>query len=106
MIYTLLAPDPTFTGNCSGVEFNNGIGFCDSEFLVGWLCAKGFTIIPESLNCNKDVQLPTIPENLDDMNCDELVTLARAYSVPLAGIRPGDKEALVAAIIKAVRKNE
>ena len=49
MSYVLLAPDPTFTGVCSGVEFENGVGVCESDFLAGWLCAKGFTIPPDSV---------------------------------------------------------
>ena len=47
MRYLLLAPDPTFTGVCSGVEFENGVGVCESDFLAGWLSAKGFAIPPD-----------------------------------------------------------
>lgn len=103
MNYKLLAPDPTFTGACSGVEFCDGIGICESEFIVGWLCAKGFTIIP---NVTKDeASLSPLPEDLEELNCSALAALARSRSISLKGIRPGDKSALIKAITE-VRQNE
>ena len=80
MRYLLLAPDPTFTGVCSGVEFENGVGVCESDFLAGWLCAKGFTIPP--------------PDDLDALGITELVAMARMHGISLAGVRTGDKDAI------------
>ena len=96
MSYVLLAPDPTFTGVCSGVEFENGVGVCDSDFLAGWLCAKGFTIPPDSIRNSEPV--PDIPDDLDALGTDALVALAKARGVSLAGVRTGDKDAICARI--------
>ena len=93
MSYLLLAPDPTFTGVCSGVEFENGVGVCESDFLAGWLCAKGFAIPPDSVRNGEPV--PDIPDNLDALGTDALVALAKARGVSLAGVRTGDKDALI-----------
>ena len=96
MSYVLLAPDPTFTGVCSGVEFENGVGVCESDFLAGWLCAKGFTIPPDSIRNSEPV--PDIPDDLDALGTDALVALAKARGVSLAGVRTGDKDAICARI--------
>ena len=106
MQHLLYAPDPTFTGSCYGIDFCDGVGLCDNDFLAGFLCAKGFTTIPEE--CaevggtaaeNATVRnIPEIPDNLDGMRLDELVTLARSLGVSLAGIPQGNREKLVAAI--------
>lgn len=109
MKHILYAPDPTFTGSCYGMEFCDGVGLCDNDFLAGFLCAKGFTTIPEKgSECGEAVAkkaiVPSIPEisdHLDDLRLDELVTLARSLGVSLAGIPQGNREKLVAAI-KAV----
>lgn len=93
MSYVLLAPDPTFTGVCSGVEFENGVGVCGSDFLAGWLCAKGFTIPPDSIRNSEPV--PDIPDDLAALGTDALVALAKARGVSLAGVRTGDKDALI-----------
>ena len=93
MSYVLLAPDPTFTGVCSGVEFETGVGVCDSDFLAGWLCAKGFAIPPDSVRNGEPV--PDIPDNLDVLGTDALVALAKARGVSLAGVRTGDRAALI-----------
>ena len=77
MSYVLLAPDPTFTGVCSGVEFENGVGVCASDFLAGWLCAKGFAIPP------------------DQTQTDEPEALAHVRGISLAGVRTGDKAAVI-----------
>lgn len=94
MSYVLLAPDPTFTGVCSGVEFKNGVGVCDSDFLAGWLCAKGFAIPPDSMKQDGEA-VPDIPDDLDALGITELVALARTHGVSLAGVRMGDKDALI-----------
>ena len=95
-MYLLLAPDPTFTGVCGGVEFENGVGMCESAFLAGWLCAKGFAIPPDSVRNGEPV--PDIPDNLDVLGTDALVALAKARGVSLAGVRTGDRAALCARI--------
>ena len=95
-MYLLLAPDPTFTGVCGGVEFENGVGMCESAFLAGWLCAKGFAIPPDSVRNGEPV--PDIPDNLDVLGTDALVALAKARGVSLAGVRTGDKDAICARI--------
>ena len=94
MSYVLLAPDPTFTGVCSGVAFENGVGVCDSDFLAGWLCAKGFTVPPDSVKQDGEA-VPDIPDDLDGLEINELVALARAHGISLAGVRMGDKDALI-----------
>lgn len=93
MSYVLLAPDPTFTGVCSGVAFENGVGVCGSDFLAGWLCAKGFAIPPDSVRNGEPV--PDIPDDLDALGITELVALARTHGVSLAGVRTGDKAAVI-----------
>ena len=96
MSYLLLAPDPTFTGVCSGVEFENGVGVCESDFLAGWLCAKGFAIPPDSVQTDEPEELPPdIPDNLDALTMGELVSLAQTHGIPLAGVRMGDRAALI-----------
>ena len=95
MSYLLLAPDPTFTGVCSGVEFENGVGVCESDFLAGWLCAKGFAIPPDSVQTDEPEALPPIPDDLDALTMGELVALAQAHGIPLAGVRMGDRAALI-----------
>ncbi|MBQ1617585.1 MAG: hypothetical protein II086_10025 [Ruminococcus sp.] len=96
MRYLLLAPDPTFTGVCSGVEFENGVGVCESDFLAGWLCAKGFAIPPDSVQTDEPEELPPdIPDNLDALTMGELVSLAQTHGIPLAGVRMGDRAALI-----------
>lgn len=112
MKHILYAPDPTFTGSCYGMEFCDGVGLCDNDFLAGFLCAKGFTVIPEECAASSDSaavknaagSLPAIPDNLDGMRLDELAGLARALGVSLAGISRGNREQLVAAI-KAVAES-
>lgn len=94
MSYLLLAPDPTFTGVCSGVEFENGVGVCESDFLAGWLCAKGFAIPPDSYE-QEDESVPDMPDDLDALGITELVALAQAHGIPLAGVRMGDRAALI-----------
>ncbi len=95
-MYLLLAPDPTFTGVCSGVEFENGVGVCESDFLAGWLCAKGFAIPPDSVQTDEPEELPPdIPDNLDALTMGELVSLAQTHGIPLAGVRMGDRAALI-----------
>ena len=104
MKHILYAPDPTFTGCCYGIDFCDGVGLCDNDFLAGFLCAKGFTTIPEECaedgggTVAKNATVPDIPDNLDGMRLDELVTLARSLGVSLAGIPQGNREKLVAAI--------
>lgn len=93
MSYVLLAPDPTFTGVCSGVEFENGVGVCESDFLAGWLCAKGFTIPPDSIRNSEPV--PDIPDDLDALGTADLVRLAKAHGISLEGVRTGDKVGLI-----------
>lgn len=105
MPHIIYAPDPTFTGVCSGIEFVDGVGFCNSDFIAGWLCAKGFTINPENSGDYEKPALPPIPDSLNNLSCDELVALARAYSVPMTGIRHGDKVAIVKAITEAVNSD-
>ena len=96
MSYVLLAPDPTFTGVCSGVAFENGVGVCKSDFLAGWLCAKGFAIPPDSVQTDEPEELPPdIPDNLDALGIAELVALAHARGISLAGVRLGDRAALI-----------
>ena len=95
MSYVLLAPDPTFTGVCSGVEFENGVGVCASDFLAGWLCAKGFTIPPDQTQTDEPEAPPDIPDNLDALGIAELVALAHARGISLAGVRLGDRAALI-----------
>ena len=97
MSYLLLAPDPTFTGVCSGVEFENGVGVCESDFLAGWLCAKGFAIPPDSYE-QEDESVPEIPDDLDALGITELVAMARMHGISLAGVRTGDKNAICARI--------
>ena len=94
MSYVLLAPDPTFTGVCSGVEFENGVGVCDSDFLAGWLCAKGFAIPPDSVKSDGEA-VPDIPDDLDALGTGDLVRLARTHGISLEGVRTGDKDALI-----------
>lgn len=94
MSYVLLAPDPTFTGVCSGVEFENGVGMCESAFLAGWLSAKGFAIPPDSMKQDGEA-VPDIPDDLAALGTDALVALAKARGVSLAGVRTGDKDALI-----------
>lgn len=94
MSYILLAPDPTFTGVCSGVAFENGVGVCESDFLAGWLCAKGFAIPPDSYE-QEDESVPDMPDDLDALTMGELVALAQAHGIPLAGVRMGDRAALI-----------
>ena len=95
-MYLLLAPDPTFTGVCGGVEFSNGVGMCESAFLAGWLCAKGFTIPPDSVQTDEPEELPPdIPDDLDALGITELVAMARMHGISLAGVRTGDKDALI-----------
>ena len=94
MSYLLLAPDPTFTGVCSGVEFENGVGVCESDFLAGWLSAKGFAIPPDSYE-QEDESVPEIPDDLDTLTMGELVSLAQTHGIPLAGVRMGDRAALI-----------
>lgn len=94
MRYLLLAPDPTFTGVCSGVEFENGVGVCESDFLAGWLCAKGFAIPPDSYE-QEDESVPDIPDDLEALTMGELVALAQTHGIPLAGVRMGDRAALI-----------
>jgi hypothetical protein len=99
MSYLLLAPDPTFTGVCSGVAFENGVGVCESDFLAGWLCAKGFTIPPGAGHTDEPKELPPdIPDDLDALGITELVALARTHGISLAGVRTGDKDAICARI--------
>ena len=97
MRYLLLAPDPTFTGVCSGVEFENGVGVCESDFMTGWLCAKGFAIVPSSVQPSPEQQElpPDIPDDLDALGITELVAMARMHGISLAGVRTGDKDALI-----------
>ena len=76
-MYLLLAPDPTFTGVCGGVEFSNGVGMCESAFLAGWLCAKGFTIPPDQTQTDEPEAPPDIPDDLDALSAGELAALAR-----------------------------
>ena len=97
MHYLLLAPDPTFTGVCSGVEFENGVGVCESDFMTGWLCAKGFAIVPGSVQPSPEQQElpPDIPDDLDTLTMGELVSLAQTHGIPLAGVRMGDRAALI-----------
>ena len=96
MSYLLLAPDPTFTGVCSGVEFENGVGVCESDFLAGWLSAKGFAILPDSVQTDEPEELPPdIPDDLDALGITELVAMARMHGISLAGVRTGDKDALI-----------
>lgn len=95
MSYVLLAPDPTFTGVCSGVEFENGVGVCASDFLAGWLCAKGFAIPPDQTQTDEPEAPPDIPDDLDALSAGELAALARARGIPLDGIRQGNKSALI-----------
>lgn len=102
MRYVLLAPDPTFTGICSGVEFENGVGVCESDFLAGWLCAKGFTIPPDAVQSpdaghtdEPEEPLADIPDDLDALGTGDLVRLARSLGISLAGVRTGDKNALI-----------
>ena len=92
-MYLLLAPDPTFTGVCGGVEFSNGVGMCESAFLAGWLCAKGFAIPPDL--SDKPEEPPDIPDDLDALGIAELVALAHAREISLAGVRLGDRAALI-----------
>ena len=92
-MYLLLSPDPTFTGVCSGVEFENGVGMCESAFLAGWLCAKGLAIPPDL--SDKPEEPPDIPDDLDALSAGELAALARARGIPLDGIRQGNKSALI-----------
>ena len=99
MSYLLLAPDPTFTGVCSGVEFENGVGVCESDFLAGWLSAKGFAIPPDSVQTDEPEELPPdIPDDLDALGITELVAMARMHGISLAGVRTGDKDAICARI--------
>ena len=96
MRYVLLAPDPTFTGRCSGVEFENGVGVCESDFLAGWLCAKGFAVPPDAGHTNKPEEPASdIPDDLDALSTSQLVSLARTHGISLAGVRTGDKNALI-----------
>lgn len=105
MAFLLYAPDPTFTGVCAGVAFQDGVGICDSEFMAGWLCAKGFAIDPDALDSSPaDLLSTAIPEDLNELSADELVELAHSLSIPLTGIRRGDKAALMAAIQTATGK--
>lgn len=92
MRYLLLAPDPTFTGVCSGVEFENGVGVCESDFLAGWLCAKGFAIPPDSVQTDEP---PDIPDDLAALGTADLVRMARAHGISLEGVRTGDKVGLI-----------
>lgn len=96
MRYLLLAPDPTFTGVCSGVAFENGVGVCKSDFLAGWLCAKGFAVPPDAGHTDEPEE-PTsdIPGDLDALSTSQLVSLARTHGISLAGVRTGDKNALI-----------
>ena len=95
----LLAPDPTFTGVCSGVAFENGVGVCESDFLAGWLCAKGFAVPPDAGHTDEPEE-PTsdIPDDLDALSTSQLVSLARTHGISLAGVRTGDKNAICARI--------
>ena len=93
MSYLLLAPDPTFTGVCSGVEFENGVGVCESDFMAGWLCAKGFTIPPDSVK--QEDKPPDIPDDLAALGTADLVRMARAHGISLEGVRTGDKVGLI-----------
>ena len=96
MSYVLLAPDPTFTGVCSGVEFENGVGVCESDFLAGWLCAKGFTIPPDAGHTDEPEEPPAdIPDDLDALSTSQLVSRALTHGISLAGVRTGDKNALI-----------
>lgn len=99
MSYVLLAPDPTFTGVCSGVAFENGVGVCESDFLAGWLCAKGFAVPPDAGHTDEPEE-PTsdIPDDLDALSTSQLVSLARTHGISLAGVRTGDKNAICARI--------
>ena len=99
MSYVLLAPDPTFTGVCSGVAFENGVGVCKSDFLAGWLCAKGFAVPPDA-GYTDEPEEPTsdIPDDLDALSTSQLVSLARTHGISLAGVRTGDKNAICARI--------
>ncbi len=99
MSYVLLAPDPTFTGVCSGVAFENGVGVCKSDFLAGWLCAKGFAVPPDAGHTDEPEE-PTsdIPDDLDALSTSQLVSLARTHGISLAGVRTGDKNAICARI--------
>ena len=94
MSYVLLAPDPTFTGVCSGVEFETGVGVCDSDFLAGWLCAKGFAIPPDSVKSDGG-DVPDIPDDLAALGTADLVRLAKAHGISLEGVRTGDKVGLI-----------
>ena len=87
MSYVLLAPDPTFTGVCSGVEFENGVGMCESAFLAGWLCAKGFTIPPDQTQTDEPEAPPDIPDNLDDLCRIFLTILTRWAPTRLSRLR-------------------
>lgn len=97
-MYLLLAPDPTFTGVCGGVEFSNGVGMCESAFLAGWLCAKGFAIPPDL--SDKPEAPPDIPDDLDALSAWELAALAKAHDISLAGVRIGDKAGMIERIKK------
>ena len=94
-MYLLLAPDPTFTGVCSGVEFSNGVGMCESAFLAGWLCAKGFAIPPDQTQTDEPEAPPVIPDNLDALSAWELAALAKAHDISLAGVRIGDRAGMI-----------
>lgn len=101
----ILAPDPTFTGNCAGIEFCDGVGLCDNDFMGGWLCAKGFTIVPGECAASGQAaaaKKAAVPDDLDGMRLDELVGLARSLDISLAGIPQGNREQLTKAIQKAV----
>ena len=95
----LYAPDPLFTGKVCGMDFRDGVGVCDSEFVAGFLCAKGFALVPgESMAAvPAEVAPPVLPDTseLEAMPIDDLVKLAHQLGVSLSGIRHGDKKAIV-----------
>lgn len=100
---TLYHPIPEFTGACNGVDFLNGVGVCDSDFLAGFLCAKGFAIAPDGAVFSEPPVVepvrepPVLPDTseLEEMPIDDLVKLAHELDVPLSGIRRGDKSGVI-----------
>lgn len=100
---TLYHPIPEFTGKICGVDFSDGVGVCDSDFLAGFLCAKGFALAPDEpvfteLSTAEPVrEPPVLPDTseLEEMPIDDLVKLAHELDVPLSGVRRGDKSGVI-----------